>query len=103
MMARLRDHLERSDASDVAEEYQRLVKCGVHVVGAGPALVNRGVGTDHMVVGKQVGVAEPLHSFRPAWSWTLAGVAASAEPASATRAIDTATMARSGRGIGSSW
>jgi hypothetical protein len=35
----------------------------VHVVGAGPALVNRGVGTDDMVVGKQMGVAELLHSL----------------------------------------
>ena len=35
----------------------------MHVVGAGPALVNRRVGTDHVVVGEQVGVAELLDAL----------------------------------------
>ena len=44
----------------VAEQHERLVERGVHVVGAVPAAVHRRVGAEHVVVGQHVGEPEFL-------------------------------------------
>ena len=58
------DELERSgDRGEVAIHHERLVECGVHVVGAVPTLVHPGVRADDVVIDEDVAEAELLHAF----------------------------------------
>ena len=52
------DQLELRDAGEEAEQHERLVERRVDVVGAGPTVVHRGVGAEHVVVREEVRVSE---------------------------------------------
>jgi len=51
---------ERRQRGEEAEDREGLVEGGVQVVDAGPALVDRGVRAEHVVVGEDVPVAEGI-------------------------------------------
>ena len=60
MMTPVTSSSDVHDAGEEAEQHERLVERRRHVVGAAPRRVHRRVGAEHVVVGEDVGEAEPV-------------------------------------------